>query len=499
MTRLRFAPSPTGSLHIGNLRNALFNYLIAKKLGGKLILRIEDTDQKREIEGATKNLIKILHWIGINFDEGPNISGDFGPYIQSQRKKIYQKHTQKLLENKNVYHCFCTPERLQKMRKSQQANKLPPRYDKTCINLSQIEIDKKIKAETKYVIRQKMPKDGVTIVKDFLRGEVKFNNNELDDHVLIKSNGMPTYQFANVIDDHEMKISHVVRGDEWISSLPKNILLYKAFGWEPPTFIHLPLILNKNGGKLSKRDNDVAVEDYKTKGYLPQSIINFCALQGWHPKDEQETFTFKELIDKFDLDGLKISPAVFDTEKLDYLNGWHIRRVDLDELTKLCIPFLENAGLIEKNQNDNSKFKIIKSNKKIDFKYIKNVIRLEQERIKKLSDIEELTEFFFIDELNYKPELLVWKKMEKNDVLPRLEEVYDVLDRIPANTWTNNGIEEALVSHIKAKKGRVGEYLWPMRVALTGKQASPGPFDVAEVLGKIDTLKRIEYAKKLTN
>ena len=488
MYRLRFAPSPTGSLHIGNLRNALFNFLIVKKLGGKLVLRIEDTDQKREVAGSAKNLIDIMNWIGITFDEGPNIGGDYGPYTQSERKEIYNKYIQKLLEKNGAYYCFCTPERLQKMREEQQAKKLPPRYDHACRNLTKDEVNKKIQSGEKFVIRQKIPLEGETITKDYLRKEIKFNNSELDDHVLIKSNGVPTYQFANVIDDHEMQISHVVRGDEWISSLPKNILLYNSFGWKAPIFIHTPLILNKNGGKLSKRDNDTAVEDYRAKGYLPEAIINFCALQGWHPKDEQETFTLKELIEKFDLDNLKINPAIFDIEKLDYLNGWHIRRVDLNELTKLCMPFLKKEGLIKITNYEN---------KITDSDYLKNIVRLEQERMKKLSEIGELTEFFFKDILDYDPELLAWKKMTKINVAPKLKEVYDVLDKIPAETWTNDGIEAALVSHIQVKNGKVGEYLWPMRVALTGRKASPSPFDVAEVLGKEQCLRRIDYAKKL--
>ena len=492
MKRLRFAPSPTGSLHIGNLRNALFNFLIAKKLDGKLILRIEDTDQKREVEGAAKNLIDIMNWIGINFDEGPNIGGEYGPYTQSKRTEIYNKYIQELLEKDGAYHCFCTPERLQTMREEQQAKKLPPRYNRKCRDLSKAEVEKKIQADEKFVIRQKIPSGGETIAQDYLRGEIKFQNSELDDHVLVKSTGMPTYQFANVVDDYEMKISHIVRGDEWISSLPKNILLYQAFGWTPPTFIHLPLILNKNGGKLSKRDNDTAVEDYRAKGYLPEAIINFCALQGWHPKDEQETFTFKELIEKFNLDSLKINPAIFDIEKLDYLNGWHIRQVNLDELTKLCVPFLEKARLLTIT---NDKLLITNCNNKItNFDYLKNVVRLEQERMKKLSEIGELTEFFFVNELSYETEMLVWKKMDKNDVGPRLKEAYDVLDKIPSETWTNNGIEEALVDHIKAKEGKIGEYLWPMRVALTGRQASPGPFDIAEVFGKVESLRRVLFA-----
>ena len=497
MSRLRFAPSPTGSLHIGNLRNALFNFLLAKKLNGKLILRIEDTDQKREVKGAAQNLIDIMRWIGIKFDEGENIGGEYAPYTQSKRKNIYDKHIKTLLAKGDAYYCFCTAEELQKNREAQQAKKLPPRYNRTCRDLTQEEVDKKIKADQKFTIRQKMPLTGETVVNDYLRGVIKFQNKELEDHVLIKSNGIPNYKFASVVDDHEMKISHVLRGDEWISSFPKNILLYNAFNWTPPVFIHLPLILNKNGGKLSKRDNDTAVEDYRAKGYLPEAIINFCALQGWHSKDEQETFTFRELQNKFDLSGLRTSPAIFDIEKLDYLNGWHIRRTELNELVNLCLPYLIKSELIQEAQN--SKFILSRTgetqnNKEIDISYIKNVIRLEQERMKKLAEIGELTKFFFVDNLDYDVDLLVWKKMNKNDVAPKLQEVYNVLDKIPDENWTNNSIEEALITHIQAKQGKIGEYLWPMRVSLTGKKASPGPFDVAEVLGKEIALKRIQAA-----
>ncbi len=492
--RFRFAPSPTGFLHIGSLRTVLFNYLAAKKMGGKLILRIEDTDQKRKVAGAVDSLIKILDWLDITFDEGPHIGGDFGPYIQSERKEIYNKYIKKLIEKGEVYYCFCTPERLEEMRKEQAAKKMPPRYDRKCRDLSLEEIEERIKKGEKFVIRQKMPLEGEVIVKDELRGEIKFKASELEDHVLIKSDGMPTYQFANVVDDHLMQISHVVRGEEWIPSLPKNVLLYKAFDWESPKFYHMPLTLNKEGGKLSKRHNDVAVEDYKKQGYLPEALINFSVLLGWHPKDDREIFSREELVKEFKLEDIGTSPAIFDIEKLNYLNGYYIRHKDLDELTRLCLPYLEKAGFIKRDNKE----KIINqfNSKEISFDFIKKVVRIEQERMKKLSEISQLSEFFFNDNFDYEAGLLVWKKMERGDVAPRLQKVYELLDKIPEENWTNDSIEDALVSYIQATEGRVGEYLWPMRVALSGRKASPPPFDIAEILGKKETLKRIERAIK---
>ncbi len=478
--RLRFAPSPTGFLHIGSLRTALFDYVIAKKLGGKLILRIEDTDQKREVAGAVESLVKILDWIGLKFDEGPHAGGDYGPYTQTERLDIYQKHADDLIKKGGAYYCFCSAERLEEARNKQQAEKQAPRYDRHCRDLSEDEIKKKIANNEKYVIRQKMPLEGKIIVHDELRGDIEFNAAELEDHVLIKSNGIPTYQFASVVDDHLMEISHVVRGEEWLPSFPKNILLYQAFGWEPPKFVHLALTLNKGGGKLSKRQGDVAVEDYRAKGYLAEALINFCVLQGWHPKDDNEILTVDEIIEKFEIKDMGTSPAVFDVEKLDYFNGHYIRHKNLDELAEMCRPYLEEN--LKKTTND----------KRQTTDFIKDVVKLEQERLKKLSEISELTEFFFTDKLEYDPELLVWKKMKKEDVKFRLEEIISVLERIPEEFWTNDSIEEAVKSHIAAKNGSVGEYLWPMRVALTGRKASPSPFDVAEVLGKSESLKRVK-------
>ncbi len=480
--RVRFAPSPTGYLHIGGLRTVLFNYLIAKSLGGKLILRIEDTDEKRRVEGATESLIDIIDWVGIKFDEGPHIGGDFGPYTQSERNDIYDKHIEKLLEEKKVYKCFCTPERLDKMRSKQQKDKQAPRYDRMCRDLTKKEIEGSIDKGKKFVIRQKMPLEGDVIVRDELRGEIKFNAKELDDHVLIKSSGTPTYQFANVVDDHLMQISHVIRGEEWISSLPKNYLLYKAFEWDVPKFVHPPLILNKGGGKLSKRQGDVAVEDFKNKGYLPEALINFCVLLGWHPKNDIEIYNLDELEKEFKADDMRISAAIFDIGKLDYFNGYYIRQTSLDVLLEMCKPFLEkNIKLSQKDYKKTNEF-------------LRGVVGVEQERLKKLSDITELTKFLFVENLEYETDLLIWKKLTKKDVASNLRELINLLEGVPEGNWTNDALEEGIISHIKAGDKKIGDYLWPMRVSLSGKKASPGPFDLAELLGKEETLDKMKTA-----
>lgn len=483
--RLRFAPSPTGFLHIGSLRTVLFNYFIAKKYGGVFILRIEDTDRKREVRGAAEKLIEILDWVGLHFDEGPGRGGKFGPYTQSERLEIYKKYSAELLAKGAAYRCFCTPERLQKMKEEQEAKKLPPRYDRVCRDLSEKEIEKKLAASESFVIRQKLPLSGEIAVADEIHGEIKFKLETLEDHILIKSDGWPTYQFANVIDDYEMRITHVVRGDEWLSSFPKNILLYRAFGWTPPKFIHIPLILNKEGGKLSKRQGDVAVEDFRAKGYLPEALINFCALLGWHPRGDNEILSLEQIVKEFALEQIGTSPAIFDIDKLDYFNGYYIRQKSLDELVKLCLPFFVERGVIKE---------VSSFNKEIDFNYLRGVVALEQERIKKLSDIAEATGFFFVAELKYDKELLVWKKLTLAEVKKNLAEVYRLLEKVPADEWTKHSVKDEIMTHLAAKGLKTGDYLWPLRAALTGRPASPGPFEVAEVLGKVESLKRVKAA-----
>lgn len=477
--RLRFAPSPTGFLHIGNLRSALFGYFLAKSMGGDFILRIEDTDQKREVEGATKSLLDVLSWVGVEFSEGPHIGGDCGPYVQTQRIEIYQKYIKELLDKGEAYHCFCSAERLDEMRQKQQENKEAPKYDQHCRDLSQEEIEKKIKNGEPYVIRQKMPINCCVEVYDELRGKIVFKSEDLDDHVLIKSNGIPTYQFANIVDDHLMKISHVTRGDEWLASFPKNALLYKSFGWQMPKYIHLPLILNKGGGKLSKRQGDVFVEDYRTKGYLPEAIVNFCALLGWHPKDDQEILSMSEIINKFSLEGMGVSPAVFDLEKLDYLNGHYIRQKSISDLVALCKPYLMKEGLVNEQTKNEDLYK---------------VIEISQERLKKLEDITSISYYLLIDDLVYDEGLLIWKNLTLEEVKNNLKETYKVLQNIEAENWTKDNLEKIIFSWLKESDKKNGDYLWPLRVSLSGQKNSPNPFELAYALGKNKSLERIKKA-----
>ncbi|HKM40723.1 MAG: glutamate--tRNA ligase [Patescibacteria group bacterium] len=477
--RLRFAPSPTGFLHIGNMRSALFGYLLSQSLGGSFILRIEDTDQKREVEGAVDSLLDVLDWVGIKFDEGPHVGGDYGPYIQSQRLDIYQKYTQELLDKGQAYHCFCSSERLEEMRQKQAAEKKPPKYDEYCRHLSREAVEEKIKQGESYVIRQKIPSNSCVEVYDELRGKIVFNTRDLDDQVLMKSNGVPTYQLASVVDDHLMKISHVTRGDEWLASFPKNILLYQSFGWASPKFIHLPLILNKGGGKLSKRQGDVFVEDYRRKGYLPEAIINFCALLGWRPQDEQELFTLDELKEKFSIEGLGVSPAVLDLEKLDYLNGYYIRQKSLEGLRKLCYPYLSQEGLV---------------NNETDKDFIEKVLLISRERLKRLEDIASLSFYLFRDDFVYEEELLIWKDLSLDQVKNNLKEIYQVIDSINENAWQIESLEKKILSYLKDKGYKNGDFLWPLRVALSGQKNSPSPFELLWALGKERSLKRIERA-----
>ena len=476
--RLRFAPSPTGFLHLGNLRSALFGYLLAKSWKGKFILRLEDTDQKREVEGSLEKLLDILSWVGIKFSEGPHTTGKYGPYIQSERLAIYKKFADQLLAEKKAYRCFCTSERLTDMRLAQEAAKKAPRYDRLCRSLSEEEIKEKLESGAKFVIRQRLPRHGEIVVYDELRGQIKFAAKDLDDHILIKSDGVPTYHFASVVDDHLMKISHVTRGDEWLPSFPKNVLLYQAFGWTPPKFIHLPLILNKTGGKLSKRQGDVFVENYRDQGYLPEALVNFCALLGWHPKGDQEILKLCELEKIFSLKGLGVSPAIFDLEKLDYFNGYYLRQKNIHELTTLARPFLiDKLPPITDDQ-------------------LEKFVGLAQERLKKLVDIPDLISFLW-DQPKYEIELLRWKNISLEETRQNLQTIEKQLISIEAADWHKEKLENHLLAWLKSNNKKNGDYLWPLRVALTGLKNSPGPMEVASALGKDESLKRIQAAIKL--
>ena len=492
--RVRFAPSPTGDPHIGNIRSALFNWLFARRYGGEFILRIEDTDKNRAVKGSLEKILENLKWLGLNYDGKP--------YIQSERLEIYKKYVEQLLKEEKAYYCFCSSERLEKMRKEQAEKKQAPKYDRKCLPLTKEQIEKNLKEKIPYTVRLKIP-EGETKFKDLIRGEVSFQNKEIDDQILLKSDGFPTYHLANVVDDHLMEISYVIRGEEWISSAPKHIILYNAFDWEPPKFAHLPIILGPDKSKLSKRHGAVSVLEYRDQGYLPDALINFMALLGWNPKTEQEIFSREELIKQFSLDKVQKSGAVFDIKKLDWINGQYIRKMDLGKLTEMCVPYLEKAGLIEtknkKQKTKNKNFKIQKTGEEIDFDYLKKVIALEQERMKKISEIPELIGFVFAEKLNYSPELLQWKKMDNKAIYDSLTLSEEKIYKIPEEDFCKKNIEESLRKIIDSDliKLNTGELLWPLRAALTGLKFSPGPFEVAEVLGKEKCLKRIGYAKQL--
>ncbi len=506
MVRVRFAPSPTGFLHIGSLRTALYNFLFARKNKGKFILRIEDTDIKRQVPGALENLIIVLKKMGLDYDEGPFLvklknkklvikqKGKYGPYIQSQRLKIYQKFAQKLVKNGYAYYCFCTQAELEKMRQEQIAKKIPPMYDERCRKLSEKEIKRKLEEKIPYVIRLKVPEEGRIKFYDLIRGEIEFDFKNIDDQVLLKSDGYPTYHLAVVVDDYLMKITHIIRGEEWLPSVPKHLLIYQALGWQPPKFAHLPLILNPDRSKLSKRKSDVAVESYLNLGYLPETILNFIALLGWNPDTNQEIFSLDELIKEFSLEKIQKSGAIFNREKLDWMNGLYIRNKSVNELTKLSLPFLINAKLIEKI---NRKFKIIQTKEIVDFNWLKKIVSLEQERMKKLADLEQLADFFFKEKLDYSAEILIWKKMNFPQVKNNLKLIKKNLLKISKNKFKTKEIYKTLEK--LAKEKGTGEIFWPFRVALSGKTASPPPAEIAEILGKEKTIKRIDEAIKLLN
>lgn len=493
--RTRFAPSPTGEIHIGNFRTVLFAFLFARHNQGKLLLRVEDTDQSRKVEGAIENMINVLHQMGISFDEGVAIKdghmvdvGDKGPYTQSHRLDIYNQYKEELLASKGAYYCFCSSERLDELRKEQTALKKPPMYDRHCRNLTDDEVVSK-RAEFKSagknpVIRQANPLEGETVVVDLVYGEIKYDNATLDDQVLIKSDGFPTYHFAVVVDDHLMEISHVIRGEEWLPSAPKHILLYKAFGWKPPAFAHMPLILNPDKSKLSKRQGDVSVEDFLSKGYLPQTLVNFVALLGWNPKTEQEIFSMDDLIAQFDLAKVNNSGAVLDVNKLDWMNAHYIREMSNQSLLELVKPYWSKAGFEFENLSN---------------EYLIAVIKLEKERLKKLLDAGNQESNFYFKEPQYEGQMLVWKKSDAETTKHNLTLLQDLF-RITGDEIMGDSVklEETIKAFIAEHELDNGSVLWPLRVAMTGQQKSPGPFEVTAALflgwGREGVDKRLQAA-----
>ncbi len=488
--KVRFAPSPTGYLHVGSLRTALYNYLFAKKHKGVFVLRIEDTDQNRLVKGATEQVIQTMHWAGIDYDEGPEKGGGDAPYFQSERLEIYRKYIDELIDKKKAYYCFCDPVRLTTMREEQIKNKKPSKYDRHCRDLKWSEVTEKLKKKTPYVVRLKIPDNQEIKFKDLVRGTVKINSDDLDDQVLLKSDGYPTYHLANTVDDHLMKITHVIRGEEWISSTPKHILLYQAFGWDIPEFAHLPLLLNKDKSKLSKRQGDVAVEDYMEKGYLPEAMINFVALLGWNTKDENEIYSLEELVKQFDLTRVHKGGAVFDLEKLDWINGKYIRKMQIEDLAHECKPYLEKhlKVLGDKVEKD-----------LINDRYFKDIVKLFQERLVRISEITELVDYFFLKKIEYDKKLLIFKKSDTQKTQLGLEKALERLREVKDENWNQEYLNGVLQGVCQDSELKPGDVFWPIRAALSGVEASPSPVELLEVLGVERSMNRIKKALEMLN
>ncbi len=468
-TRVRFAPSPTGFLHIGGLRTALYDYLYAKKTGGKFILRIEDTDRNRLVEGATENLIQSLSRLGLDIDEGPGIGGDYGPYTQSERLEIYHKHANELLEKGFAYRCFCSSETLDDMRKSQQEQKMFVKYDRRCLHLSPTEVDNRMKAGMPFTLRLKMPNDYRFVFDDLIRGRVEMDSSQSDDQVILKSDGFPTYHLAAVVDDHYMQISHVIRGEEWLSSTPKHIWLYDCLGWQAPQWVHLPLILNPDRSKLSKRMNDVSVESYIERGYLKEALLNFIALLGWHAADDRELYSLDELCQEFSLDRVNKAGAVFDLAKLDWMNGQYLRNMDLNTLTERCVPFFNKAGL---PTNDNS--------------LIQKIIHVARDRCTLIPEIIEYSRMFLeCSHLSESDQALLQSDISQTV----LRWYFDRINEMPSivkeqlNDFVNLGMKELGI------KGK--DYYTPLRLAFVRQAHGADIPSIIDILGKENSLHRL--------
>lgn len=475
--RTRFAPSPTGFMHLGGLRTALYAYLYAKKNGGKFILRIEDTDRQRYVEGAVELIYSSLRESGLIWDEGPDIGGDYGPYIQSERKEIYAKYAKELVERGGAYYCFCDKERLESLT-DENGNR---KYDKHCLGLTKEEVERRLAAGEPYVIRQNVPATGVSEYHDEIYGDIKVDNSELEDNVLIKSDGMPTYNFANVVDDHLMRITHVIRGTEYLSSTPKYNLMYDAFGWERPVYIHLPTIMKDATRKLSKRYGDANFDDFLKKGYLKEAIINYVALLGWSPKGSNvEKMTLKEMVELFSLDGVSKSPSIFDETKLRWLNGEYIRELGEDEFYAQALPFIKQSA----------------AHKKFDLKAVAKLMqpRIETfgeipEKLDKLAEISEYDLSLFDNKKNKTSAALA------KELLPKIRGYIANID-----DFENDVLYSTLSANAAEAGVKSGAFFWIMRIAITGCAVTPGgATEMAALFGKEETLRRIDFSLSLLN
>ena len=483
--RVRFAPSPTGYLHIGGLRTALYDYLFAKNKGGKYILRIEDTDQSRFVDDAIENLLDSLEWSGVVHDEGVFIEdgkvvqkGDYGPYIQSERLDIYSKYLNQLIESDKAYYCFCEKERLEKLREQQKEHNQNIGYDGKCRTVTVEEAKERIAAGEEYVVRLRLPEHTDIVFDDMVRGKIVINTDDMDDQVLLKADGFPTYHLAVVVDDYLMKITHVIRGEEWLPSAPKHVYLYQAFGWDAPEFVHLPTVLNKEKKKLSKRQGDVSVEDFKKKGYLPEALVNYLALVGWSPDSNEEFFTMDELIEQFSVKRVSKTGGVFDKDKLDWVNEHYLREADLGRITKLAIPYLLESGLITEQDVEEK------------YDWVETLVSIVKDRLTTISEIPEQVKYIFDNEVKMEDE-------ETEEIL-KGETVGELLNAFKSELEKIDLVDEefskGIMKTIQKSTGIKGKNLFmPSRVALTGQQHGPDMDKVILVLGKENIIARIDY------
>jgi glutamyl-tRNA synthetase len=474
--RVRFAPSPTGYLHVGNLRTALYDYLLARRLGGTWVLRIEDTDRNRHLEGAEKALMAVLRWCGLEWDEGPDKGGPYGPYRQSERLPLYRAAADTLLAQGNAYHCFCTSERLDAMRKAAQAEGRDEKYDRTCMHLASGDVQARLAAGVPHTVRLKVPAGETLILDDLVRGRVEFQSDLADDQVLLKSDGFPTYHLAVVVDDHQMRITHVLRGEEWLSSAPKHLLLHRFLGYPLPHFAHLPLILNPDRSKLSKRQGNVAVEDYRDHGYFPEALVNFIAFLGWNPGHERELLTVEELTQEFSLQRVGKSGAVFNQEKLHWFNEQYLKAMPGERLLATLRPLLAARGWGDH-----------------DDIFLACVIDLMRERVAFVHEIPEKAGWFFEDPTSYEEATV--RKRWKPDSAGWLRDFVAVLESLPA--FDHATLEPAARAYAEGRGGKLGDLVHPLRLATTGVGGGPGLFELMEVLGREACLRRIQRALEM--
>lgn len=486
--RVRFAPSPTGYLHIGGLRTALYNYLYAKNNNGKFILRIEDTDQTRLVEDAIENLIESLKWAGVEYDEGVFVEdgkvvekGEYGPYIQSHRLDIYKKYVDELIEKGHAYYCFCSKDRLDKLRDEQKVKGLVPKYDGFCKNIPLEEAKKRVENGEEHVVRLKLPHDVDIKFHDLVRGDIVINTNDIDDQVLLKSDGFPTYHMAVVVDDHLMKVTHIVRGEEWLPSTPKHIFLYDAFGWEKPEYVHLPTVLNKDRKKLSKRQGDVSVDDFRLKGYLPEGMINYLALVGWSPDDNEEILSLEQMVEKFSFERVSKTGGIFDKDKLNWVNGHYIRSSSIERITDLAIPYLVEAGYI------NEEFA------KKDYEWLKILVDTVKESISTVMEVVEKVKFIFDEEVEVVEEgaLEILKGEQCNELFAAIIHELEGIEEIDME------YAKTFMKTIQKATGIKGKNLFmPTRVAITGTEHGPEMVNIVYLLGKDKIINRV---RKLLN